>query len=159
MRKVAGVRSREGLGDATGELVRKAAAPLRSPHPVRLADWGNSGKRGRVEMQVLLAFDEAHRAYGDFISAAIRRARPDLEAEAVVREALEEELHNSDPYLVICSPPVPDNPVSSRVAWVELSVDPQRPSRIRLDEQRWEKLNPSLEEVLWVVDEARKLSE
>jgi hypothetical protein len=36
---------------------------------------------------------------------------------------------------------------------------PQQPSRIRLGEQRLEKLNPSLEEVLWVVNEARKLDE
>ena len=110
-------------------------------------------------MPVLLAFDKEHRAYGEFIATAIRRARPHLEAKAVLREELEEELHHSDPYLVICSPPVPDNPVSSREAWVELSVDPQQPSRIRLGEQRLEKLNPSLEEMLWVVDEARKLDE
>jgi hypothetical protein len=56
-------------------------------------------------------------------------------------------------------PPLPENPVSSREAWVELSIDPQQPSRIRLGEQRLEKLNPSLEEVLWVVNEARKLDE
>ena len=110
-------------------------------------------------MRVLVAFDEAYRAYGEFLAAAIRRARPHLEAKAVLWDALEEELHHSDPYLVICSPPVPENPVSSREAWVELSVDPQQPSRIRLGEQRLEKLNPSLEEMLWVVDEARKLEE
>ncbi len=110
-------------------------------------------------MRVLVAFDEAYRAYGEFLATAIRRARPDVEAEVVLREALEEEVHHSDPHLVICSPPVPDNPVSSRAAWVELSVDPQQPSRMRLGERRLEKLNPSLEEVLWVVDEARKLGE
>jgi hypothetical protein len=105
-------------------------------------------------MPVLLAFDKAHRAYGEFIAAAIRRARPDLEAKAVLREALEEELHYSEPYLVICSPPVPDNPVASRAAWIELSIDPQQPSRIRFGEQRWQTLNPSLEELLSVVESA-----
>ena len=110
-------------------------------------------------MPILFAFDKAHRAYGEFLAGAIRRARPHLEAKAVLREALEEELHHSEPYLVICSPPVPDNPVASREAWVELSVDPQQRSRIRLGEQRLEKINPSLEDLLWVVDEARKLDE
>jgi hypothetical protein len=39
---------------------------------------------------------------------------------------------------------------------VELSLDPERPSRVRLGEQRWETLNPSLEELLSVVDGTEK---
>ena len=59
------------------------------------------------------------------------------------------------PHLQPARTPQPDQ-YSTRVAWVELSLDPERPSRVRLGEQRWETLNPSLEELLSVVDEAEK---
>ena len=110
-------------------------------------------------MRVLVAFEEAHQVYGETIAEAIGRSRPGVEAQAIDWEALEEEVHRQDPHLVICNPPVPENPISTRMAWVELSLDTQMPSRVRLGEQRWETLNPSLKELLKVVDEARKLGE
>ena len=110
-------------------------------------------------MRVLVAFDEEYGVYGETIAEAIGRSRPGVQAQAIDWEALEEVVHRQDPHLVICNPPVPDNPVSTREAWVELSLDTERPSRVRLGEQRWETLNPSLEELLSVVDEARKLGE
>ena len=108
---------------------------------------------------MLVAFDEAYHVYAEFIADAIQRSRPALKAQAIERVALEEVVHRWDPHLLICSPPVPLNPSSTREAWVELSLDPERLSRVRLGEQRWEPLNPSLEELLWVVDEAEKLVE
>src|SRR5918994_2922346 len=110
-------------------------------------------------MRVLVAFDEEYGVYGQTIAEAIGRSRSGVEAQAIDWEALEEEVHRQDPHLVICNPPVPENPISTRMAWVELSLDTQMPSRVRLGEQRWETLNPSLKELLKVVDEARKLGE
>jgi hypothetical protein len=107
-------------------------------------------------MRVPVAFDEAYRVYAEFIASAIRRSRPAVKAQAIDRVVLEEVMHRCEPHLLICSPPVLHSPISTRVAWVELSLDPERPSRVRLGEQRWETLNPSLEELLSVVDEAEK---
>ena len=110
-------------------------------------------------MRVLVAFDEEYGVYGQTIAEAIGRSRPGVQAQAIDWEALEEVVHQRDPHLVICNPPVPENPISTREAWVELSLDTERPSRVRLGEQRWETLNPSLEELLSVVDEVEKLGE
>jgi hypothetical protein len=110
-------------------------------------------------MRVLVAFEEAHRVYGETIANAIRRSRSGVEAQALDRVALEEVVHRWDPHLVICSPPIPDNPISTREAWVELAVDTERPSKVRLGDERWETLNPSLEDLLWVVEEAEKRGE
>jgi len=107
-------------------------------------------------MRVLVAFVEAYHVYGEFIAGAIRRSRPAVKAQAIEWVALEEVVHRWDPHLLICSPPVPPNPINTRESWVELSLDPERPSRVCLGEQRWETLNPSLEELLSVVDEAEK---
>jgi hypothetical protein len=112
------------------------------------------------EMWVLVVFDEAYRIYGEFIASAIRRSRPAVKAQAIDRVAFEGVVYRCEPHLLICSPPVPPNPISTREeAWVELSLDPERPSRVCLGEQRWESLNPSLEDLLSVVDEAEKLGE
>ena len=110
-------------------------------------------------MRVLVAFEEAYRVYGETIAAAIRQSNPSLEAQAIDYVELEEVVHRCDPHLVICSPPVPHNPISTREAWVELSLDTERPSRIRLGKQRGETLNPSLEELLSVVEEVEKRGE
>jgi hypothetical protein len=110
-------------------------------------------------MRVLVSFEEAYRVYGHIITGAIQGSRPGVETQAVERAALEEVVDQWDPHLVICSPPVPPNPISTREAWVEFSLDPERPSRVRLGEQRWEPLKLSLEELLSVVDEAEKLVE
>ena len=106
-----------------------------------------------------MSFEEAYRVYGHVITGAIQGSRPGVEAQAIEQVALEDVVHRWDPQLVICSPPVPPNPISTREAWVEVSLDSERPSRVRLGEQRWEPLNPSLEELLSVVDEAEKLVE
>jgi hypothetical protein len=110
-------------------------------------------------MRVLVAFDETYGVYGETIAEAIERSRPGVEAQAIDWEALEEVVHRQDPHLVICNPPVPENPISTREAWVELSLDTERPSRIRLGKQRGETLNPSLEELLSVVEEVEKRGE
>src|SRR5215210_1393519 len=110
-------------------------------------------------MRVLVAFDETYGVYGQTIAEAIGRSRSGVEAQAIDWEALEEVVHRWDPHLVICSPPIPDNPISTREAWVELALDTERPSKVRLGEERWETLNPSLEELLWVVEEVEKRGE
>ena len=110
-------------------------------------------------MRVLVVFDEPYSVYGEFIASAIRGSRPAVKAQAINRAALEEVGAAPIHHLLICSPPVPHSPISIREAWVELSLDPERPSRVRLGEQRWKTLNPSLEELLSVVDEAEKLGE
>ena len=107
----------------------------------------------------MVAFDEAHRVYRETIADAIGRSRAGVEAQALDRVALEEVVHRWDPHLVICSPPIPDNPISTKEAWMELAVDTERPSKVRLGEERWETLNPSLEDLLCVVEEAEKRGE
>jgi len=107
----------------------------------------------------VVAFDEAHRVYRETIADAIGRSRAGVEAQALDRVALEEVVHRWDPHLVICSPPIPDNPISTKEAWMELAVDTERPSKVRLGEERWETLNPSLEDLLCVVEEAEKRGE
>ena len=110
-------------------------------------------------MRVLAAFEETHRAYADAIVSVLRSTYPYLEVLTVagLRE-LRAQLARFDPHLLISiSHAVPLNSRQGRLSWVELSVDPNRPSRICIDGQRWESLNPSLAELLEVVEQTESI--
>src|SRR5215211_2840576 len=104
-------------------------------------------------MRVLLSFEEEYRLYMDALAAAIRRFRCDVEVATAEGEELESEMERFDPQLIISGPPIPDNSVDNVLARIELSPDPQQPSRFRIGERRWERINPTLGEILPVVDE------
>jgi hypothetical protein len=108
-------------------------------------------------MRILLSFEKEYRLYMEAMAAALREFRSDVEVALVNGEELETEVERFDPQLVITSPPVPDNPVDNGLARIELSPDPQQPSRFRIGERRWERTNPTLGEILPVVDEIKKL--
>ena len=71
---------------------------------------------------------------------------------------LEAQLARSDPHLLISiSQAVPLTSRQGRLSWIELSVDPNKPSLLYLDGQRRELLNPSLGELLDVVEQTESI--
>lgn len=101
--------------------------------------------------------EDEYRAYREVIAAGVGTLRPRAEVTTVRLDLLERELGRLDPEVVICSGPEP--PESGvRLAWVELPLDPARPTKISLDGRRSESTNPTMEALLAVVDEAEKLS-
>jgi hypothetical protein len=108
-------------------------------------------------MRVLLSFEKEYRVYGQAMASAIREFRPDVEVAVVNGEDLEEEAERFDPQLVICSPPVPENLVDERLARIELSPEPDRPSRFWVGERHWEITNPTLGQILPVIEETKRL--
>ena len=109
-------------------------------------------------MRILLSFEKNYRVYGQAMAAAIRQFRPDVEVAVCDGEDLDEEAERFDPQLIICSPPAPENPVDDRLARIELSPEPDQPSRFRVGDRHWETTNPTLGEILPVVDETKRLS-
>jgi len=116
-----------------------------------------SGKGGREQMRILLSFEQKYRLYMEAMTAAIREFRPDVEVALVDGEELETEVERFDPQLVICSPPVPENPVDDRLSRIELSPEPEQASRFRVGDRRWESTNPTLGEILPIVEETKRL--
>ena len=108
-------------------------------------------------MRILLSFEKEYRVYGQAMASAIREFRPDVEVALVDGEDLEEEAERFDPQLVITSPPAPENLVDKRLARIELSPEPDQPSRFRVGDRQWETTNPTLGEILPVVDETKRL--
>ena len=115
--------------------------------------------RGTAKMKVLLALEEEYRTYMEAMAAAIREFRPHMEVVAISggSEDLEAETKRLEPQLIICSPPVPENPVDERLARIELSPDSAQSTNFRVGERHWQSANPTLGEILSVVDETKGL--
>jgi hypothetical protein len=109
-----------------------------------------------MDMRVLVAFEDAYRSYRDVIAASIRVLRPRTEVETVPMRALEEQIESFDPQLVVCSRP---NTLASRrcVAWVELPLDPTRPTKICVAGRYSNYSNPAVDVLLAVIDEVEQL--
>ena len=108
-------------------------------------------------MRILLSFEKEYRLYMEAMAAAIREFRSDVEVALVDGEELETEVERFDPQLVICSPPIPENPVDDRLARIELSPEPEQASRFRVGDRYWESTNPTLGEILPIVEETKRL--
>ena len=112
--------------------------------------------RRAVEIRILVALEDDYRAYRGAIAAGIQLLRPHVEVATTGLDALEEELARIDPHVVICN--LPDTAGSGeRLAWVELSLDPARPSVVRVGGSYSEQSNPAFEALLRVIDEAERL--
>lgn len=107
-------------------------------------------------MRILVAFESDYRAYRGAIARVIRRLRPHVEVTVASLETLGEDVERLDPHLVICSRPNTVDP-GGRLAWLELSPITDRPSRICIDGRYRESYNPSLDEILEVIDETEAL--
>jgi hypothetical protein len=92
------------------------------------------------------------------LGSAIKEVRPRLEVSVCRFGEFEGELERLEPQVVICGRFCPAQPGGETLAWVELSMDPDQPTKIRVGESRWEIDNPSLEDLLSVVDEAEGLA-
>lgn len=109
-------------------------------------------------MRVLLAFEEEYRLYMEAVADAIRTFHSHVQVAGTNPGGLEAEVERFDPELVICSSPIPSNPVDPQlIASIELSVEPDQASRFRVGERHWESTNPTLGETLSVVDETNLL--
>jgi hypothetical protein len=107
-------------------------------------------------MRILVAFEDKYRVYRGVIAAAIRVLRPRAEVVVVGLDALVNEVARFDPHLVICSQPNTVDP-GGRPAWVELPVDPTRPTRACVGGRYSESRNPLLDELLSIIDDVERL--
>lgn len=107
-------------------------------------------------MRILVSLEPAYLAYQGVLAASIRILRPHAEVETAALDALGEVVERFDPELVICSRPNTVDP-GGRIAWVELSTEPTRPSKVCLGGRYSELRNPTLEVLLAVLDEVDQL--
>lgn len=119
-------------------------------------------KMRSTKTRILVAFENDYRAYAGALSKAIRASGQHLHVTTTGLEALQTQVARLHPHLVISSVPnlaakLQEEEGKLLLAWVELSLDPHQPSKFCVSGRRWESLNPSLEELLDVVEETKLL--
>jgi len=115
-------------------------------------------RKAEIIMRILLAFDREYRLYIEAIAEAMRTFRSHVEVALTETGNLEAEVDRYEPQIVLSTSHISSNPVDPKVtASAELSPEPNQPSRFRLGERHWESTNPTLGEILSVVDETRSL--
>jgi hypothetical protein len=125
----------------------------------KLRSRNSEEPRKMTKMKLLLVLEEEHRTYMEAMAAAIREFRPEIEVEAISADSedLQEEVGRLEPQLVISSLPVPENSGNQRLAVIELSPDIGKPTTFRVGERQWQTTNPTLGDILSVVDETKGL--
>lgn len=132
---------------------------MRSGHlnNYRFVKREGASEERRIQIRVLVAFEDEYRVYGAAITGAVRRARPTDEVVVTAEiGVLERQVRSFAPHLVISSLPAPTNR-GEWFSWVYLSSDPNRTSEICVEGKRRESLNPSLGELFGVLEETEGL--
>ena len=108
-------------------------------------------------IKILVSFEDGFHAYRDTIAAAIRIVRPNAEVITIEPVDIRETVKRFRPDVVIGSP-LARADVEGVPAWVELSLDPAKPSRVTLNGCYSETVNPTLDKLLDIMDEVIPLS-
>ncbi len=107
-------------------------------------------------MRILICYEESYRAYGDALERAIGGLRPEADVAACRLAEMGEQVESFDAHLVVSSGPNTVDP-GGRAAWYRLSPEIDEPSEAYLGGQRWRRVNPPLDELLWFIDEVEAL--
>ena len=108
------------------------------------------------ELRSMVAFEDRYRTYGETMAAVIRALRPRAKVSIARSRGLGAELRRFDPHLVVCDTLNTVEP-GGRAARVRLADDPRRPSEVCVDRRRKQTTNPTMEELLAIVDEVEGL--
>lgn len=120
---------------------------------------GGSQRQGRqnathlLRLRVLVVFEDEYRSYGEVIAAFVRSLRPRTAVEISEPDALAAEVARMAPHVVISSQPRTGD-ADATLAWVHLPSDPTSPTTIHCDGRASRTVNPTLRELLSVVDKA-----
>jgi len=115
-------------------------------------DSANSYRRAAT-VRVLIAIEDSHRVYREAIGEFLRASRPRLQVRGANPQGLHAELRRFGPQVVVyAGPPAPIPDLLP--CWVELSLDPARPTVLWTGRVRREVASLSAEGLLAVIDEA-----
>ena len=152
-------------GVATGSQQAKAHGDRETSHAARAGGPGAGAPPGAAlvgsvgslrqtaAVRVLIAIENRHRVYFETMEEFLRVTRPRLEVRLASSRGLHGELRRFGPQIVVpAGAPVPIPDLSP--CWVELSLDPSIATVFRTGRVRREVLNPSIEHLIAVIDEA-----
>ena len=150
-----GSRQAEAYGDPeTVSAARPVGPGAEAAPPPGSTSVGPVGTlRQTAAVRVLIAIEDRHRIYREALGEFLRVSRPRLEVRLASSRGLHGELRRFGPQIVVhagAPVPIPD----LLPCWVELSLDPSIATVFRTGRVRREVVNPSIEHLMAVIDEA-----
>ena len=107
-------------------------------------------------MRILISYEDSYLLYSDTLERALGGLRPEAEVAACRLRVLGEQVKSFNPHLVVSSRKNSVDP-GGRAAWYRLSPEPDKPSEACLGGRCWQRLNPTLEDLLSFIDEVEAL--
>ena len=107
-------------------------------------------------MRILISYEDSYHVHSDTLERVLRWLRPDAEVAACRLRVLGEQVKSFNPHLVVSSRKNSVDP-GGRAAWYRLSPEPDKPSEACLGGRCWQRLNPTLEDLLSFIDEVEAL--
>jgi hypothetical protein len=107
-------------------------------------------------VRILISYEDSHRVYSDALERALGGLRPGAEVASCSLGSLGRRVESFDPDLVVSSRPNTVDP-EGRAAWYKLSPGLDEPSEACLGGRRRQRLNPTLEDLLWFIEEVEAL--
>ena|SRR5215210_5470165 len=106
----------------------------------------------------MVSFENQFHAYQGALAAAIRILRPEAKVMTVEPGKMSRETKRFGPDVVIASLPEQAN-TEGVSAWVELSLDPSQASKVNVNGDRSEIVNPTLDKLLVIIDKAAQIQQ
>lgn len=110
----------------------------------------------RLDIKVVVVFEKEYHAYQGTLAATIRILRPDAEVVVAEPEKLRAVARRFGPDIVIGSQ-FEDGDLDGVPAWIKLSLDPVKLSEVSVDGQYSRVINPTLDSLLAIIEEAASL--
>ena len=102
-------------------------------------------------MRILISYEDSYLLYSDTLERALGGLRPQAAVAACRLKVLGEQVKSFNP-LSSCRVANSVDP-GGRSAWYRLSSEPDKPSEACLGGRRWQRLNPTLEDLLSFIEE------
>lgn len=110
-----------------------------------------------TEIKIIVAFEDEFYAYQGTLAAAIRILCPEAEVMTAEPEKLSRVAKHFGPDIVIGNP-CKDTDLEGVPAWIELSLDPAQLTKVNVDGEYSEMVNPTLDKLLAIIEEVAQLT-
>jgi hypothetical protein len=111
-----------------------------------------------TKIRIIVAFEADYYAYRGTLAASIRILCPDADVVAAELEGLDEVVERFGPDIVIGSP-LKGADLDGVRAWIELSLNPAQLTKVNVDGNLSEMLNPTLDKLLVIIEEVAQLTQ
>ena len=110
-----------------------------------------------TEIRIIVAFEDEYYAYQGTLAAAIKILRPDAVVVTAEPEKLKDVAKRFGPDLIIGNP-FSKADLDSVPAWIQLSLDPAHSTKVNVDGEYSEMLNPTLDKLLVIIEQVEQFT-